>query len=55
MSEEELHRPSNQTDLKVEVNGQVQVQVLVHLHRSGLRKTAHHYQFTVTVSPVSFA
>ena len=49
MSEEELHRPSDQTDLKVEVNGQVQVQVLVHLHCSGLSKTAHHYQFTVTV------
>ena len=36
MSEEELHRPSNQTDFKVEVNGQVQVQVLVHLHCSAL-------------------
>ena len=32
MSEEELHRPSDQTNFKVEVNGQVQVQVLVHLH-----------------------
>ena len=34
MCEEELHRPSDQTDFKVEVNGQVQVQVeiLVHLH-----------------------
>ena len=40
MSEEELHRPSDQTDFKVEVNGQVQVQVLVHLHCSGLSKTA---------------
>ena len=49
MSEEELHRPSDQTDFKVEVNGQVQVQVLVHLHCSGLSKTAHHYQFTATV------
>ena len=49
MSEEELHRPSDQTDFKVEVNGQVQVQVLVHLHCSGLSKTAHYYQFTVTV------
>ena len=50
MIEEELHRPSNQTDFKVEVNGQdVQVQVLVHLHFSGLSKTSHHYQFTVTV------
>ena len=28
MSEEELHRPSEQTDFKAEVNGQVQVQVL---------------------------
>ena len=26
--EEELHRPSDQTNFKVEVNGQVQVQVL---------------------------
>ena len=26
MSEEELHRPSDQTNFKVEVNGQVQVQ-----------------------------
>ena len=49
ISEEELHRPSDQTDLKVEVNGQLQVQVLVYLHCSGLCKTAHHYQFTVTV------
>ena len=34
MSEEELHRPSDQTDFKVEVKRQVQVQVeiLVHLH-----------------------
>ena len=32
MSEEELHRPSDQTNFKVEVNGQVQVHVLVHLH-----------------------
>ena len=32
MSEEELHRPSDQTDFKVEVNGQVQVQVLISLH-----------------------
>ena len=30
MSEEELHRPSNQTNFKVEVDGQVQAQVLVH-------------------------
>ena len=30
MSEEELLRPSNQTNFKVEVKGQVQV--LVHLH-----------------------
>ena len=49
MIEEELHRPSDQTDLKVEVNGQVQVQVLVYLHCSGQSKTAHQYQFTVTV------
>ena len=28
MSEEELHGPSNQTDFKMDVNGQVQVQVL---------------------------
>ena len=48
MSEEELHRPSNQTDFKVEVNGQVQVHVLVHLHCSGLSKTAHLSQFTAT-------
>ena len=32
MSEEELHRPSDQTNFKVEVNGQLQVQVLVHVH-----------------------
>ena len=32
MSEEELHRPSDQTNFQVEVNGQVHVQVLVHLH-----------------------
>ena len=30
MSEEELHRPSDQINLKVQVKGQVQV--LVHLH-----------------------
>ena len=29
MSEEDLHRPSDQTNFKVEVNWQVQVQVLV--------------------------
>ena len=28
MSEEELHGPSDQTDFKMDVNGQVQVQVL---------------------------
>ena len=49
MSEEELHRPSDQTNFKVEVNGQVQVQVLAHLNCSGLSKTSHHYQFTATV------
>ena len=49
MSEEELHRPSDQTNFKVEVNEQVQVQVLVHLHCSGLSKPSHHYQFTATV------
>ena len=32
MSEEELRRPSDQTNFKVEVSGQVQVQVLIHLH-----------------------
>ena len=32
MSEEELLRPSDQTNFKVEVKGQVQVQVLKHLH-----------------------
>ena len=65
MSEEELHRPSDQTKFKVEVNRQVQVRVLVHLHcnaqikaktvqcythsGSGLRKNAHLDQFTATV------
>ena len=49
MTEEELHRPSDQTDFKVEVNGQVQVQVLVHLNCSGLNKTEHHHQFTAIV------
>ena len=48
MSEEELHRPSDQTDFKVEVKRQMQVQVLVQLHCSGLSKTAHYYQFTAT-------
>ena len=52
MSEEELHRPSDQTDFKVEVNGQVQVQVLVHLHCSGLSQTAHHYQICLNVQEV---
>ena len=37
MSEEELHRPSDQTNFKVEVNGQVQVLVLVHLHCNALQ------------------
>ena len=62
---EELYRPSDQTNIKVEVNGQVQVRVLVHLHcnaqtkaktaqcsihsGSGLCKTAHLYQFTASV------
>ena len=32
MSEVELHRPSDHTNFKVEVDGQVQVQVLVHFH-----------------------
>jgi len=32
MSEEELLRPSDQTNCKVEVKGQVHVLVLVHLH-----------------------
>ena len=65
MIEEELRRPSNQTNFKMEVNRQVQVQVLVHLHfisqlkaktvqcsihsGSGLCKTAHLHQFTATV------
>ena len=65
MIEEELRRPSDQTNFKMEVNGQVQVQVLVNLHfiaqfkaktvqcskhsGSGLRKTAHLHQFTATV------
>ena len=38
MSEEELQRPSVQADFKVDVNGQVQVQVLA---LQWLRKTAH--------------
>ena len=49
VSEEELHRPSDQTNFKVEVNKQVPVQVLVYLHCSGLSKTSHHYQFTAAV------
>ena len=32
MSEEELRRPSNQTNFKMEVKGPVQVHVLVHSH-----------------------
>ena len=32
MSEEELRRPSDQTNFKMELNGQVQVQLLVNLH-----------------------
>ena len=39
MSEEELHRPSDQTKFKVEVNGQLQVQVLVHLYCKAQFKT----------------
>ena len=32
ISEEEIRKPSDQTNFKVKVNEQVQVQVLVHLH-----------------------
>ena len=39
MSEEELRRPSDQANYKVEVNGQLQVQVLVHLHCKKKAKT----------------